>query len=63
MREEWTGNLVGRMHNAEVTRDDLAKEVGWTKSYVSMVLTGKRRPDGAEQKLNDAFQTVLNRKQ
>ena len=35
MPETWTGNLIGKMHNKDVTYDELAEEMGVTKSYVS----------------------------
>ena len=28
MPEKWTGDLIGRMHNARVTRQDIATELG-----------------------------------
>ena len=34
LKEEWTGNLVGRMHNADVTFEELGAEVGWGKPYI-----------------------------
>lgn len=62
MPEAWTGDLVGRMHNAEVTYDDLAAEVGCGKSYLSMVLNGKRNPKDAEKKFNAAFARVIEKR-
>ncbi len=59
MPEKWTGNLVGRMHNERVTLDDLAKQMGLSRGYVSMILNGKRSPDGAKERLNTAFADVL----
>lgn len=38
MPEAWTGNLIGKMHNKGITYDDLAEEMGVTKSYISMIL-------------------------
>lgn len=62
MKEEWTGNLVGRMHNADVKASDLAEKLGWTTSYVSMVLNCKRSPVGAREKLEAAFDSVVAEK-
>lgn len=28
MPEKWTGNLIGKMHNKDVTYDELAEEMG-----------------------------------
>nr|DAJ43133.1 MAG TPA: antitoxin [Caudoviricetes sp.]DAY58042.1 MAG TPA: antitoxin [Caudoviricetes sp.] len=62
MREKWTGDLVGRMHNAEIKNVDLARELGVGKSYISMILNGEKAPKNAETRLNAAFYAVLNRK-
>lgn len=62
MPDAWTGDLVGRMHNARVTLADLAAEMGVTVPYVSMLLNSKRTPDGAEKRLNDAFERVVNKR-
>lgn len=62
MPEEWTGDLIGKMHNAGVTYDDLAAEIGCGKSYLSMVLNGKRNPKGAKEKLTAAFDRVIEKR-
>lgn len=60
--EPWTGELVGRMHNARVTLDDMAEEMGCNKSYVSMILNGTRSPAGAQKRLEEAFDAILERR-
>lgn len=62
MPAEWTGDLVGRMHNARVTANDLSEELGVSKGYISMVLNGARVPKDAETKFNEAFQRILERR-
>lgn len=62
MPEAWTGDLVGRMHNAEVTYEELAAEIGCGKSYLSMVLNGKRKPKDAENRFNAAFARVIEKR-
>lgn len=59
MPEEWTGELVGKMHNKKVTLQDLATELGCTKSYVSMILNCGRRPAGCRERLEKAFDAVV----
>lgn len=59
MPEKWTGDLVGRMHNAQVKRVDIAKEMGVSKAYVTMLLNGQKKSPTAEKRLNDAFKAVL----
>ena len=59
MPEVWTGKLIGKMHNNKVTYEDLAAELGVTKSYISMILNGTRKPDGIRQRLEQAYEDVL----
>ena len=59
MPDTWTGVLVGKMHNKGVTYDALAAQLGVTKSYVSMVLNGARKPANARQRFNDAFNAIV----
>lgn len=61
--QKWTGYLIGKMHNENVTYDDLAKELHCSKSYVSMILNGQRSPDGARRRLYSAFEKVVARRQ
>lgn len=60
--EKWTGRLVGKMHNEQVTFDELAKEMGVTKSYISMILNGTRKPDGIRQKMEAALDAVISKR-
>lgn len=63
MVEKWTGRLVGRMHNERVTNDELAAEMGVTKSYVSMILHGTRKPAGIKERMEAAFNAVLQKRE
>lgn len=62
MPEKWTGKLIGTMHNEDITYDDLAKELGVTKPYVSMILNGKRRPAGIKERMEAAVSDIIFRK-
>lgn len=62
MPETWTGNLIGEMHNANVTYDDIAAEIGCGKAYISMILNGKRNPQGAKERLYSAFERVIEKR-
>ena len=62
MPEKWTGRLIGRMHNERVTYDDLAEELGVTKSYVSMILNSVRKPDGIQKRMEAAFESVVSKR-
>ena len=61
-RNKWTGDLVGRMHNAGITRQELADKLGVGKAYISMILNCDRTPKNAEETLNRAFEELLAEK-
>ena len=58
MPAQWTGELVGRMHNAGVTAKQLAAEMGKNPKYVSQVLNGHYSPKKAEAEFNEAFKSL-----
>nr|DAG49781.1 MAG TPA: regulatory protein/DNA complex-sensing repressor [Caudoviricetes sp.] len=62
MPEEWTGELIGKMHNNRVTYDDVAKEMGVTKCYVSMILNGRRKPPDIQRRMEDAVSAAIRRR-
>lgn len=62
MPEKWTGNIVGKMHVNRISYETLAKKLGITKSYASMVLNGSRHPAGAEQKFSSALNELIQKK-
>ena len=59
MPEAWTGNLIGKMHNKGITYDDLAEEMGVTKSYIYMILNGKRKPPGIRGRMDAAVNNII----
>ena len=62
MPEKWTGKLIGKMHNAGVTYQELANEMGVTKPYVSMLLNSKRSPEGVQERMESAFRALLQKR-
>ena len=62
MNEKWTGNLVGKMHNEKVTFQAIADELGVTKSYVSMILNGARKPKGIKDRMESAFSSIVEKR-
>lgn len=60
--EEWTGAVVGKMHVNRISYDELAKKLGFTKAYISMILNGARHPAGAEQKFRKALDELIHQK-
>jgi hypothetical protein len=47
------------MHNNEVTLEQLAAHLGWTKSYCSMILNGQRKPRGIREKMEAAVSDII----
>lgn len=62
MPDKWTGDLVGKMHNHRITYEELANKLGVTKAYVSMVLSGSRKPKNAETKFQEAVTSLIKNK-
>ena len=63
MPEEWTGQLLGRMHNARVTRKEIADEMGVARPYISMILSGKRNPRRGRERMEAAMEAILKRRE
>ena len=62
MPAQWTGELVGRMHNARITAKQLAQKMGKNPKYVSQVLNGHYSPKTAEREFNDALDSLIQEK-
>lgn len=62
MPKAWTGKLVGKMHTHKVSYEDVAAELGVTKSYISMILNSKREPDGAKERLEAAVNAIIQKR-
>lgn len=60
--DKWTGRLIGRMHNAGVTANDLAQHLGVSKAYISMILNCRKFPKGAQERLETAFEEILQKR-
>ncbi|WP_444117749.1 hypothetical protein [Alistipes putredinis] len=61
--EPWTGRLVGRMHNNQITVDDVAKHLGFSRSYCSLILNSKRNPSGIREKMETAVSEIIKEKE
>ena len=59
MPKNWTGDLVGLMHDNKISKSLLADKLGVTREYVSMVLNGHREPAGAEQRFREAVNDLI----
>lgn len=63
MPEKWTGHLVGKMHNYDITMEQLAGELGVTKPYVSMILNSKRKPADARKRMEAAVEAIIKKRE
>lgn len=43
LNEEWTADIVGKLHRINMTHKEFADRCGYTAGYLSMVLHGKKR--------------------
>ena len=61
MPAQWTGRIVGELHNNKLTLKELAKEVNWNDKYLSQVINSENPPKGAEQKLTEAMNRLIEK--
>ena len=61
MPAQWTGRIVGELHNNKLTLKELAKEVNWNDKYLSQVINSENPPKGAEKKLTDAVKRLIEK--
>lgn len=59
MLAQWLGDVVGRMHRNRITITQVAREMGVTREYLSMILNGHREPDGARERLEAAVDAII----
>lgn len=58
MLDSWIADVVGRMHVAEITSRRLAAECGFTESYLSTVLHGKKGDGTTQKKIVEALERL-----
>lgn len=63
MPPEWTGHAIGRMHNHDITYQDVASEMGIGKPYLSQILNGTRTPPNAQERVERAVQAIIERRE
>lgn len=63
MPEKWTGRLVGRMHNHQITVGQLAEYLGFSRCYCSLILSSKRNPPGIREKMETAVSELIKEKE
>lgn len=58
MPAQWTGEIVGEMHNNKITGKMLASELDWNEKYLSQVLNSENPPKKAEEKIRAALNAI-----
>lgn len=59
MAEQWTADIVAKLHLNGITRRELADEMGVTAQWVTMVLNGKKKSDAGMPERMDAAITAI----
>lgn len=50
LNEDWTADVIGRMHKYRITNLQLAETCGFTAAYLSTVLNGRKQFKSASSK-------------
>lgn len=58
-KPEWAGKLIGEMYVHRVTQKELAKKLGLSREYVTMVLSGTYAPTNARERYNAALEEII----
>ena len=61
MPAKWTGELVGKIHNAGLTIKEVAEEAGMNPKYISTVLNSDGDSPKAESKLRAALDRLIEK--
>jgi hypothetical protein len=63
MLAQWIGDFVGRMHRHKITITEVSQEMEVTREYLSMILNGHREPAGIEKRMNDALNSLVEKRE
>ena len=63
LNEDWTADVVGRMHRCRISNVQLAEECNYSAAYLSTVLNGNKvfENDEAKEKTKDRIMDGLAR--
>lgn len=56
---EWIAEAVGKMHVNKISHADLGKKMGYTREYITMLLNGKKEPDGIGDRILQAIDEII----
>lgn len=57
--KKWIATAVGQMHINRITHSDLARHLGCTREYVTMILNGRKEPKDAKQRITQAINEII----
>lgn len=57
--ERWISTAVGKMHTNRITQIELAKHMGVTNDWISLILRGKRTPKNARERIMTAINEII----
>lgn len=63
MPAQWTGKLIGEIHNAGLTIKEVARRANLHDKYVSQVLNADREAPSAEAKLRKALDELIRERE
>lgn len=62
MPEQWTADIIGKMHLNHITEKELSAQLGYHPKYVSKILNGHCKPKKAEQMFQQALDELIQQK-
>ena len=60
---EWTVEVVAQMHKFGITGNELSEACGYSRSYISLVLNGKKKSGPARIRISNALIKLAAQKQ
>ncbi len=63
MLPKWTGEIKGTMHIHEISMQELADEMGISKTFLSALLHGKRSTKDAEFRIRNAMMAIIAKRE
>ena len=61
--DHWIATAVGKMHVHKITQIELAKHMGVTNDYISLIMRGKKSPKNIEKRIMSAIDELIASKE
>lgn len=59
IKEDWTGEVIKKMHIHEIGMKELAAAMNVTPAYISMILNGHRQPPTARATIENTLEQLI----